>query len=106
MDIKLGGNLIDIRVLLILIVYGEKIVLRIFNRDIFLKDKLEFGFLEEVIKFINCIINKRVGILLVIGFIGSGKIIIVYFLLNDLKGINKNIMIIENFVEYKMDGIS
>ncbi len=37
---------------------------------------------------------------------GSGKTTTVYSLLNDLKGINKNIMTIENPVEYKMDGIS
>ncbi len=106
MDIKLGGNLIDIRVSSIPTVYGEKIVLRILNRDTFLKDKLELGFSEEAIKSINRIINKRAGILLVTGPTGSGKTTTVYSLLNDLKGINKNIMTIENPVEYKMDGIS
>ncbi|MDU9052196.1 MAG: GspE/PulE family protein, partial [Clostridioides difficile] len=105
-DIKLGGNLIDIRVSSIPTVYGEKIVLRILNRDTFLKDKLELGFSEEAIKSINRIINKRAGILLVTGPTGSGKTTTVYSLLNDLKGINKNIMTIENPVEYKMDGIS
>ncbi|HBE9437724.1 TPA: type II/IV secretion system protein [Clostridioides difficile] len=105
-DIKLGGNLIDIRVSSIPTVYGEKIVLRILNRDTFLKDKLELGFSEEAIKSINHIINKRAGILLVTGPTGSGKTTTVYSLLNDLKGINKNIMTIENPVEYKMDGIS
>ncbi|NJB09155.1 type II/IV secretion system protein [Clostridioides difficile] len=105
-DIKLGENLIDIRVSSIPTVYGEKIVLRILNRDTFLKDKLELGFSEEAIKSINRIINKRAGILLVTGPTGSGKTTTVYSLLNDLKGINKNIMTIENPVEYKMDGIS
>ncbi|WP_234702764.1 GspE/PulE family protein [Clostridioides difficile] len=72
-DIKLGGNLIDIRVSSIPTVYGEKIVLRILNRDTFLKDKLELGFSEEAIKSINRIINKRAGILLVTGPTGSGE---------------------------------
>ncbi|MGL4912442.1 MAG: GspE/PulE family protein [Romboutsia sp.] len=86
--------------------YGEKIVLRILNRNSFLKKKEELGFSIDAINMINKIINKKVGILLVTGSTGSGKTTTVYSLLNDLRLKNKNIMTIEDPVEYKMDGIN
>lgn len=105
-DIKLDDRFIDIRASSIPTVYGEKIVLRILNREKFLKNKEELGFSKESVNLIKRIINKRSGILLVTGPTGSGKTTTVYSILNDLKNISKNIMTIENPVEYKMDGIN
>ncbi|WP_242824178.1 GspE/PulE family protein [[Clostridium] dakarense] len=105
-DININNEVVDIRVSSIPTVYGEKIVLRILNRKSFLKDKKELGFSNLAIKKINNIINKTSGILLVTGSTGSGKTTTVYSLLNDLKNISKNIMTIEDPVEYKMDGIN
>lgn len=105
-DIKINNNLIDIRVSSIPTMYGEKIVLRILNRDSFLISKEELGFSEDAIKIIKRIINKRAGILLVTGPTGSGKTTTVYSILNDLKNISTNIMSIEDPVEYKMEGIN
>lgn len=105
-DFTIKNQLIDIRASSIPTVYGEKIVLRILNRDTFLKDKLELGFSNEAITKIKNILHKKSGILLVTGPTGSGKTTTVYSLLNDLKNISKNIMTIEDPVEYKMDGIN
>ena len=105
-DIDLDGKFIDIRASSIPTVYGEKIVLRILNRDKFLKTKEELGFSKEATKIMKKIINKKSGILLVTGPTGSGKTTTVYSILNDLKNISKNIVTIENPVEYKMDGIN
>lgn len=105
-DISINNEVIDIRVSSIPTVYGEKIVLRILNRKSFLKDKKELGFSDIAIKRIHNIINKTSGILLVTGSTGSGKTTTVYSLLNDLRNISKNIMTIEDPVEYKMDGIN
>lgn len=105
-DLKIGDNIIDIRVSSIPTVYGEKIVLRILNRDSFLKSKEELGFSTEAVDIIKRVINKRSGILLVTGPTGSGKTTTVYSILKDLKNISKNIMSIEDPVEYKMEGIN
>lgn len=105
-DIKINNNLIDIRVSSIPTIYGEKIVLRILNRDSFLMSKEELGFSKEAVSIIKRIINKRAGILLVTGPTGSGKTTTVYSILNDLKNISRNIMSIEEPVEYKMEGIN
>lgn len=105
-DISINNEVVDIRVSSIPTVYGEKIALRILNRKSFLKDKKELGFSDVAIKKIHNLINKSSGILLITGSTGSGKTTTVYSLLNDLRNISKNIMTIEDPVEYKMDGIN
>ena len=105
-DIKLDDCIIDIRVSTIPTIYGEKIVLRILNRQDFIKDKSELGFSDYAIEKIENIINKKSGILLVTGSTGSGKTTTVYSILNDLIKENKNIMTIEDPVEYKIKGIN
>lgn len=105
-DFTIKNQSIDIRASSIPTVYGEKIVLRILNRNSFLKDKSELGFSNESITKIKNILHKKSGILLVTGPTGSGKTTTVYSLLNDLKNISKNIMTIEDPVEYKIDGIN
>ena len=105
-DIKLDDYIIDIRVSTTPTIYGEKIVLRILNRQDFIKDKSELGFSDYAIEKINNIINKKSGILLVTGSTGSGKTTTVYSILNDLIKENKNIMTIEDPVEYKIKGIN
>ena len=105
-NLSINNSLIDIRASCIPTVYGEKIVLRILNRNTFLKKKEDLGFCIEAINKIQNIINKKSGILLVTGSTGSGKTTTVYSILNDLRNTNKNIMTIEDPVEYKMEGIS
>lgn len=105
-DIKLDDYIIDIRVSTTPTIYGEKIVLRILNRQGFIKDKSELGFSDYAIEKIENIINKKSGILLVTGSTGSGKTTTVYSILNDLIKENKNIMTIEDPVEYKIKGIN
>lgn len=105
-DIKINNSIVDIRISTVPTTYGEKIVLRLLNRDSFLKTKEELGFSRKAINKIQQIINKKTGILLVTGPTGSGKTTTVYSILQDLKNTDKNIMTIENPVEYKMEGIN
>ena len=96
----------DIRTSTMPTIYGEKIVLRILNRQPFIKEKSELGFSKLAIEKIENIINKKSGILLVTGSTGSGKTTTVYSILNDLLNSKKNIMTIEDPVEYKIKGIN
>lgn len=105
-DVKIKDSLIDIRISTVPTTYGEKIVLRLLSRDSFLKTKEELGFSKDAIEKIQEIINKKTGILLVTGPTGSGKTTTVYSILKDLRNISKNIMTIEDPVEYKMEGIN
>ena len=105
-DVKIKDSLVDIRISTVPTTYGEKIVLRLLSRDSFLKTKNELGFSKESVEKIQEIINKKTGILLVTGPTGSGKTTTVYSILKDLRDTSKNIMTIEDPVEYKMEGIN
>ena len=105
-DVKIKDAVIDIRISTVPTTYGEKIVLRLLNRDSFLKTKYELGFSNEAVEKIQKIINQRTGILLVTGPTGSGKTTTVYSILKDLRNSSKNIMTIEDPIEYKMEGIN
>ena len=105
-DINVFDKLIDIRTSTIPTTYGEKIVLRILNRDNFFKTKEEIGFSEEAIKTIENMVSNKSGMLLIVGETGSGKTTTLYSILNDLNHINKNITTLENPIEYKMNGIN
>lgn len=105
-DINVFDRLIDIRTSTIPTTYGEKIVLRILNRDNFFKTKEEIGFSKEAISAIDNIVSNKSGMLLIVGETGSGKTTTLYSILNDLNHINKNITTLENPIEYKMNGIN
>ncbi|MEG0856447.1 MAG: GspE/PulE family protein [Terrisporobacter sp.] len=105
-DVSMNNSIVDIRISTVPTTYGEKIVLRLLNRDSFLKTKEELGFSKDAIEKIQNIINKKTGILLVTGPTGSGKTTTVYSILKELKNTSKNIMTIEDPVEYKMEGIN
>ncbi|MBC6695492.1 type II/IV secretion system protein [Terrisporobacter mayombei] len=105
-DLKIKDVVVDIRISTVPTVHGEKIVLRLLRRDSFLKTKKELGFTEVAINKIDEIINKKTGILLVTGPTGSGKTTTVYSILKELKDDSKNIMTIEDPIEYKIEGIN
>lgn len=106
MEKKIDDIIVDIRSSTIPTIYGEKMVLRILNRQSLIKEKSELGFSKIAIDKIENIINKKSGILLVTGSTGSGKTTTVYSILNDLLNSKKNIMTIEDPVEYKIKGIN
>ena len=105
-DIQIEDYTVDIRVSTMPTIYGEKIVLRILNRQSLIENKSDLGFSPYAIDKIDNIISKKSGILLVTGSTGSGKTTTVYSILNDLRKDNKNIMTIEDPVEYKIKGIN
>lgn len=105
-DLKIKDVVVDVRISTVPTVHGEKIVLRLLRRDSFLKTKKELGFTEVAINKIDEIINKKTGILLVTGPTGSGKTTTVYSILKELQDDSKNIMTIEDPIEYKIEGIN
>lgn len=106
MEKKIDDIILDIRTSTIPTIYGEKVVLRILNRHSLIREKSELGFSKLAIEKIEHIINKKSGILLVTGSTGSGKTTTLYSILDDLLNSKKNIMTIEDPVEYKIKGIN
>ncbi|QOX65862.1 type II secretion system protein GspE [Anoxybacterium hadale] len=97
---------IDLRVSVLPTVYGEKIVIRILKRDSFLVSKHDMGLQEHELILLNRMIKHPHGIILVTGPTGSGKSTTLYSILNDLNTPNKNIITVEDPVEYVLEGIN
>lgn len=105
-DKDIDNNIVDLRISTIPTVYGEKIVIRILNRNTFFKSKYEIGFSDEAINKIKSMTASMSGLIIVTGPTGSGKTTTLYSILNDFKNIDKNIVTIEDPVEYKIEGIN
>lgn len=97
---------VDIRLGCIATVYGEKLALRILDRNNFIQDRKSLGFSREAIEIMDEIIIMKSGILLITGPTGSGKSSTVYSILNEIKNQDINIMTIEDPVEYKIEGVN
>jgi type IV pilus assembly protein PilB len=97
---------IDYRVSSLPTLFGEKIVLRILDRDILPLDMSKLGFEETSLKRIESAILKPYGMVLVTGPTGSGKTSTLYAALNRLNTPETNIMTAEDPVEYNFRGIN
>ena len=99
-------NSVDVRVSSIPTVNGEKIVMRILNKKIFIENISKPDFTEDEMKLVSEIISKKSGIILICGPTGSGKTTTVYSIIKKLMDLERNITTIENPIEYKIKGIN
>lgn len=97
---------LDLRVSTIPTIHGEKVVIRLLDRSTFLKPLNELGLNEKNLKALRDIIKSRNGIVLVTGPTGSGKSTSLYAMLQVLNEDKRNVMTIEDPVEYRMEGIT
>lgn len=97
---------IDLRISVLPTVYGEKIVLRLLDRSSTILTKTQLGFSAENIKMFDKLIQTPNGIILVTGPTGSGKTTTLYAVLQELNKINRNIITVEDPVEYRLNGIN
>ncbi|MFL0268572.1 GspE/PulE family protein [Candidatus Clostridium radicumherbarum] len=103
---SIDGKLVDLRVSILPKVNGEKVVIRILSRDNFLVKKENLGIDPEEMKKLDKFIRTPNGIILVTGPTGSGKSTTLYTMLSELNTENKNIITVEDPVEYLVDGIN
>ncbi|MBE8183130.1 MAG: Flp pilus assembly complex ATPase component TadA, partial [Candidatus Portiera sp.] len=106
LSVKLGGKEVDLRVSTMPSVYGERVVLRLLDKEDTSLDLVKLGMNEDNIQKIETLINKPHGIILVTGPTGSGKTTTLYACLRKLDRSSQNIMTIEDPIEYYFDGIS
>ncbi len=97
---------IDLRISILPTVYGEKVVMRLLFRNAISVTKEQLGFTEYNLKLFDKIIRAPEGIILVTGPTGSGKSTTLYTVLRELNDIKKNIITIEDPVEYRLGGIN
>ena len=103
---KIAGRDIDMRISTLPTVYGEKTVIRLLDRSNFNFKKESLGFSEKDLNTLNKMISQPYGMLLVTGPTGSGKTTTLYAILQDLNRKEKNIITVEDPVEYKLRGIN
>jgi type IV pilus assembly protein PilB len=104
--VKIGQRLIDLRVSSLPTIYGEKMVLRILDKSRISLDLTKLGFLPQELKIIRKGISTSYGLVLLTGPTGSGKSTTLYAALNEVKTSAKNILTVEDPVEYRIDGIN
>ena len=105
-EMTANGHVIDMRLSVMPTVYGEKIVIRLLDRDAAVISKQELGFSQENLHLFEEIIQNPHGIILVSGPTGSGKTTTLYAMLKELNTIGRNIITIEDPVEYRLNGIN
>jgi len=96
---------IDVRVSVLPVDFGEKVVLRLLDRSSVKLDIEKLGFSPYAYEAFKKAISKPFGMILLTGPTGSGKTTTLYCLLNRLNTIERNIITIEDQVEYNLAGI-
>lgn len=104
--VRIGERPIDLRISVIPTIYGEKIVLRILDRSQVVLDLKQLGFEPKQLEILRKAIIAPYGLVFLTGPTGSGKTTTLYAILNEIKTPTKNIITIEDPVEYKLDGIN
>jgi type IV pilus assembly protein PilB len=101
-----NGKPYDFRVSTLPIVHGEKIVMRVLDKGGISIGLEKLGFLPHNLSILQDMAKRSYGIVLVTGPTGSGKSTTLYSLLNQTNDGHKNIITIEDPVEYELDGIN
>ncbi|HTV50883.1 MAG TPA: type II secretion system ATPase GspE [Steroidobacteraceae bacterium] len=104
-SLRIAGRAVDVRVSTIPSGHGERVVLRILDKQAGRLDLSALGMDEKTGKLIDELIFKPHGILLVTGPTGSGKTTTLYAALERLNDNTRNIMTVEDPIEYYIDGI-
>ena len=103
--IKIADKDIDIRVSIIPTTFGERVVLRLLDKQSLLLGMGEIGLSPDKHQTLQDLISRSNGILLVTGPTGSGKTTTLYAALSQINSPDKNIITIEDPVEYQLWGI-
>jgi len=104
-QMKMEGRDIDIRVSCIPTIHGENVVLRLLDRSQVILEPMQLGFSPSILTQYAKLIRSPHGIILVCGPTGSGKTTTLYASLNVINSEDKNIITIEDPIEYHLPGI-
>ena len=104
-SIRMGGREVDIRVSTLPSSNGERVVLRLLDKLEGRKDLRHLGMNQTDLKHMQALLRRPHGVLLVTGPTGSGKSTTLYACIDSLNDSTRNILTVEDPVEYEVEGI-
>ncbi len=105
-SLRVAGRAVDVRVSTLPAGQGERVVLRLLDKRAGRLDLSHLGMDPDSLSAMNALVNKPHGILLVTGPTGSGKTTTLYAALSRINDRQRNIMTVEDPIEYYLDGVS
>jgi len=106
MSLRVSNKALDLRLATLPTVFGEKVVIRILDKSQALIQLSDLGFLEDSFKKYEQSFRKPYGAILVTGPTGSGKSTTLYATLNIVNSVDRNIITVEDPVEYRLPGVN
>src|SRR5579875_974357 len=106
MSVTVNGKKVDLRVASLPTVWGEKVVMRILDTSTALLTLSDLGFAEDNYARYSASFTKPYGMILVTGPTGSGKSTTLYATINIISSVEKNVITVEDPVEYRLPGIN
>jgi general secretion pathway protein E len=103
---RAGSNMIDFRIATAGSVTGEKMVMRILDTSAQIADLTQLGMREKLRDRVRLIADQPHGMLIVCGPTGAGKSTTLYACLNEIDRFQKNVITVENPVEYKIENVT
>lgn len=104
--VRIENRIVDLRVSTLPIQYGERVVMRVLDRQSALRKLDELGFSAHNLSVFRSLLQRPNGIILVTGPTGSGKTTTLYAALREVQSESRNIITCEDPVEYELDGIN
>jgi len=105
-QVRIDKKNIDLRVSTIPTIFGEKVVIRILDKNAVVLKLDQLGFTPDILESYRRMIKRSYGMILITGPTGSGKTTTLYSTLNEIVSPEKNIITIEDPVEYVIDRIN
>lgn len=105
-EVKIGQKVLDLRISTFPTVFGEKIVMRVLDRSSLVPNLQELGMEVDQMEKLQKALKKPYGVVLITGPTGAGKTTTLYAALSHLNSPKKNIVTLEDPVEYRLEGIN
>ena len=106
LQVRVGGRDIDVRVSIVPTASGERVVLRLLDRATAARSLNDLGLASALATVLDGVLAESHGIVLITGPTGSGKTTTLYALLRRLAAGQRNVMTIEDPIEYQLAGIA
>ncbi len=105
-SVRLGQREVDLRISTVPTSYGERSVLRLLDKSTALYGLDELGLWKDDLSKFDSLLTRSHGVIFVTGPTGSGKSTTLYACLNRINSAEKNVITIEDPIEYQLEGIS